>query len=164
MSQEVETPVVAEEAKKSPRIQMRDDVLNILATHNVSKKAIEAVKEYMTPKKGAVLNLDEVTERDPNSGAITEIKCSLSGVWLPATEEFFNKKEGTTLGFDRNSKQATKLKLEHTKRIAATKANVFNDVLSGAVSPEEAKRIVEDAESTVVDYSAITATPTSVVE
>lgn len=160
---EVTVQVEAVETK-SPRIRMRDDVINILESMNVSKKAIEAVKEYMTPKKGAVLDLDSVTKRDPNSGAITEIQCSLSGVWLPATEDYFYKKEGTTLGFDRNSKQATKLKLDHNKKVAGTKQNVFNDLLAGNITADEAKKVVADAESAPVDYSSVGLIPVTPAE
>lgn len=165
MSQEtapVET--VETEEKKSPRIALRDEVLNILSAHNVSKKAIEAVKELMTPKKGAVLNLDEVTKRDHNSGAITEIKCSLSGVFLPATEEYFYKKEGTTLGFDRNSKQATKIKLDHSKAISATEKNVFTDLMAGTITPEQARTIVDEAKAKEVDYSSVGLIPATTAE
>lgn len=161
MSQE-EAQVVVEETK-SPRIKLRDEVLNVLESHNVSKKAIEAVKELMTPKKGIPLDLDEVTKKD-SAGNITEIKCSLSGVFLPATDDYFYKKEGTTLGYDRNSKQATKLKSDHAKKVAATKSNVFNDVLAGQVSPEEAKRLVKEAEASTVDYSSVAVLPTVVAE
>lgn len=153
MSQE-NTPVEAVEESKSPRIKLRDEVLNVLESHNVSRKAIEAVKELMTPKKGTPLNIDEVTKKD-GAGNITEIQCSLSGVFLPATEDYFYKKDGTTLGFDRNSKQATKLKSDHTKKVAATKANVFNDILAGAITAEDAKQLVANAEAETVDYSSV---------
>jgi len=61
-------------------------------------EAVEAVlKDHLAPKAGggSAVNLDEVTRKDED-GVITEILCSTSGVWLPATVENFYEDKSET--------------------------------------------------------------------
>jgi len=108
--------------------------------HKVPTKFREALMNALSvnlaPKAGgATVNVDEVTKKD-ESGKVTEILCSVSGKWLPATKEF---------------------RKSHIKTLSATEKAIMSDVLDGKMTPEQGKTRLEKAKSVNPDYSGVTA-------
>jgi len=138
--------------------EMFEQAKEILAKYNVSGKASEAILELLEPKKGGqTVDIESIVKRD-DLGNIVEIKCSLSGVWLPATEEFFYGDKNSKLnGLTKHSRQAYKIKSDAAKVYKASKEAIMNDVLDGNLTPEDGKAQLE-ALSTEPDYSSVTAT------
>jgi hypothetical protein len=136
--------------------------------HKVANKFREKLMDILTanlaPKaSGASINLDEVTKKD-EAGNITEIQCSVSGVFLPATKEFFyeDKAGKGIVGLDgthlkRLSRQAESIRKQHIKTLAATEKAIMADVLDGAMTPEEGKAELEKVKAIKPDYSSVTA-------
>jgi len=134
-------------------------------THNVSddfRNGLTAIlNDNLAPKSsGAKVNVDEVTHKDAE-GNITEIQCSVSGVWLPATVEYFYEdKKGEGLagtGLKRLSRQAEAIRKQHIKVISATERAIMADVLDGALTPEDGKARLEEAKAQKPDYSSVAA-------
>ena len=113
----------------------------------------EAVKQFtdlLEPKKGgAAFNIDDVVTRDED-GVITHILDSVFNVMVPVYdaegEANFYAKPDTELGWSRFSKAAEKSRKDREKTFKATEKAVFADVMSGAVSPDEAKELMATAE------------------
>ena len=134
---------------------------------NVSKKVqagLTAIfEEHLAPKSGGQsVNLDEVTRKDAD-GNITEILCSVSDVWLPATEEFFyldkSGKGITDAGLKRVSKQGEATRKRFLKEQNASEKAIVADFMSGAITPDESKKLLEELKTKKPDYSGVTATP-----
>jgi len=126
---------------------------------NVSLTAI--FDEHLAPKSGgASVNIDEVTRKD-GDGNIVEILCSVSGVWLPATEEFFYAdKSGKGInGLKRVSKQGESVRKKHNKAISASEKAIMQDIIDGAIDATEAKEKLEELKASKPDYSSVTAEP-----
>lgn len=133
--------------------------------HKVPTKFREALMNALSvnlaPKAGgATVNVDEVTKKD-ESGKVTEILCSVSGKWLPATKEFFYEdKAGKGIadtGLKRLSRQAESIRKSHIKTLSATEKAIMSDVLDGKMTPEQGKTRLEKAKSVNPDYSGVTA-------
>ena len=133
------------------------------AEFNAELNAI--LTKNLAPKNGGVsLNIDEVTHKDED-GNITEIMCSVSGVFLPATKEFFYEdKTGKSplIGLDgvplkRLSRQAESIRKAFIKSVSATEKAVMTDVLDGRLTPEEAKEKIAEVKAAKPDYSAVSA-------
>jgi len=134
----------------------------ILVKHGVaeSKNLFIDIMELLTPKKGGtVLDLSEITKTNEN-GAVTEIKCSISGAWLPANvENFYNEKDSKIVDVDgntlsRHSRAAYKIKSDFLKTIKASKDAITKDVMDEVITPAEGKAQVA-ALPTEPDYSVI---------
>lgn len=131
--------------------------------HQVSKKftvGLTAIFEtHLKPKSsGASVNIDEVTRKD-EQGNIIEIMCSLSGVFLPATIDFFYEdKTGKGInGLKRLSRQAEGVRKQHIKTLATNKNAIMANVLDGVITPEEGKAKLKKAEAIKPDFSIVTA-------
>ena len=137
--------------------------MEICAKHKVSKEFTAELTTLLEPKSGgSSVDLSTVTKVD-DKGQVTEIQCSLSGVWLPATSEFFYEdKSGKGIkGLDgsmlkRVSKQGEAIRKQHTKALAATEKAIMTDVLDGNLKPEEGKAKLEKAKAIKPDYSKVT--------
>lgn len=130
-------------------------------TNKVKEGLTEIFEAHLKPKAaGATVNIDEVTHKDAD-GNITEIMCSLSGVFLPATKEFFYEdKSGKGInGLKRLSRQAEGVRKKHIKLVTTTERAVLADVLDGKMSPEEGKVKIAEIRALKPDYSTVSATP-----
>lgn len=144
-----------ENVKVSPRVAMMMAVLSVVEKYVGSDHAMfKEVKELMEPKRAGVADLEEVIKRRED-GSIYAIQCSVSGVWLPATDTYFNVKPTATIGFDRNSKMANAIVAAHKKSIQATKDNALRDFLAQHITAEELANIVAGAEASTPDYSTV---------
>lgn len=135
--------------------EMFEQAKEILAKYNVSGKASDAILELLEPKKGGqTVNIESIVKRD-SEGNIVELKCSLSGVWLPATEEFFyGDKNSKVNGLTKHSRQAYKIKSDAAKIYKASKEAIMDDVLEGNLTPVDGKTQLEKL-STEPDYSSV---------
>lgn len=124
---------------------------------NASKKLVEALTEILKPKTaGAVVNLDEVTKKDA-SGNITEIQCSVSGVFLPATVDFFyeDKQGKGILGLKRLSRQAEGIRKTHLRMVQVSEKAIVSDILDGVITNEEGKAKIEALRASKPDFSSV---------
>lgn len=135
-----------------------ETVMGLCEAHKAPTALVNELTEILKPKGGGpVLNIDEVTHKDAN-GNIVEIQCSLSGVFLPATEEYFyaDKSGKSKLnGLKRNSRQADKIKKAHEKQVATSEKAIMEDMLSGDLKPEEATKKVTKLRESKPDYSTV---------
>lgn len=117
--------------------------------------------KYLEPKQsgfGKKVDLSEVTKRDAN-GKITEILCSISGKWLPATSEFFyNETKGTGIGdtgFRRGSKpgEATlkAFKRDQFKR----QQELIAQAGASKITTEQLQKSLAALNSEKVDFSGV---------
>lgn len=148
-------------SKKELFEAVENQVIELCTTHNTSKKFNEAlmliIAANLAPKAGgASVDLDEVTVKDAN-GTVVEIQCSVSGVFLPATGEFFYEDKGGKgiNGLKRLSRQAEAIRKQHAKVLSTTEKAIMADVLDGTLLPEEAKAKVEAARAVKPDYSSV---------
>jgi hypothetical protein len=121
-------------------------------------KLIEALSEILKPKTaGASVNLDEVTRKDEN-GNVTHIMCSVSGVFLPATADFFYEdKEGKGInGLKRLSRQAEGIRKSHIRTVTVSEKAIVQDILDGVISNEEGKAKIEALRASKPDFSSVT--------
>jgi len=135
---------------------------------NVKAELESIIEANLAPKAGgATVNVDEVTKKDAN-GKVTQILCSVSGKWLPATKEFFYEdKVGKGIadtGLKRLSRQAESIRKQYIKTLTATEKAIMADVLDGKMTPEQGKAKLEKAKATKPDYSSVTATPAKEAE
>ncbi len=122
-----------------------EELFSILTTHLAPKTA------------GMSVNLDEVTEKDAD-GNVSGIQCSLSKMWLPATSRYFyeEKTEGKGInGLKRLSRQAEAVRKQFLKARSATETAILTEVLSEDMTPEEAKKAIEEVRATAPDYSVV---------
>jgi len=140
-----------------------NEVTALCEKHQVSKKVTEGlaaiIETNLKPKAGgASVNIDEVTKKD-EQGNITEIMCSVSGVFLPATADFFYEdKAGKGInGLKRLSRQAESIRKQHIKTLATTEKAIMFDVLDGVMTPEAGKAKLEKAKAIKPDFSDVTA-------
>jgi hypothetical protein len=127
----------------------------ILTENNASEKLVKALAEILEPQRGGSVNLAEITKTDAE-GNITEIMCSVSGVFLPANElNFFNDKQGVG-GFRRASRQASVIKREFDKVTKASKDAIVADMLEGVIDNNSAKHKLGKLDAKTPDYSAVT--------
>jgi hypothetical protein len=138
----------------------------VLALLVVGKAVTEELRAEVTSileakgSKKAVVNLDEIRKVDKN-GKVTEIKCSVSGVWLPATEEFFyvNKKGDKNLNnLLRRSRQAEKIYKDHSRNTKAAKAKIWEDFENNKINGEQAKSLMKKI-PLEPDYTKVTRNP-----
>lgn len=116
---------------------------------------------HLAPKTGgAQIDVDSVTTKD-KSGNITEMVCSVSGVSLPATVEYFYEdKNGSGFadtGLKRLSRQGEGVRKSHNKSISATEKAIMSDVMEGVITPEDGKVKLAKAKATKPDYSGVKA-------
>lgn len=137
-------------------------VATLCATHKTPAKFNEGLNSILAsnlePKAGgASVNIEEVTKS--KDGKIVEIQCSVSGVFLPATPEFFYEdKSGKGInGLKRLSRQAESIRKAYIKTRGASEKAIMVDVLDGKITPEAGKARLEKAKAIKPDYSKVTA-------
>jgi len=131
--------------------------LEVLTTNNIAEDIVESLRSILEPKKGgAHVDVDSAVERDED-GTIVAMLCSLSGVSLPATADYFyedKKGEGFGgTGLKRLSIQAEKARKEHGKQIKASKDAIKDDLYAGEIDVATAKQMEADLPG--VDYSTV---------
>lgn len=146
-------------------------VMAFCEDNNVSGKVTKGLESILTenlaPKTGgASINLDEVTVKD-DEGNVVEIMCAASGVFLPATPEYFYEEKDETKGINglkRHSRQAEQIKKSFTKQNKASQAAIMDDILEADVSTPEGQELVAtlkdqlaDVKAEKVDYAGVTA-------
>lgn len=135
-------------------------------TGKVDKKAQELINgivaKYMEPKASGfskTANLEEITKRDA-SGKITEILCSISGKWLPATSEFFyNETKGEGIGgtgFRRGSKPGEATLKAFKRDIAKRQQELISKAAVGTIKNEDLQKELQKLASEKVDFSGVT--------
>ncbi len=144
------------------KLEQFNIVLDTLKKHNASQKLTDALSELLKPGKGGQrVNLEEITKVD-ESGAITELQCRLSGVWLPANELNFypeadSKIVANGIGLSRTSRQAKKIVNDFNAMKKATKNAIVADLLEGAIDKDKANELIANI-PTEADYSTVTPT------
>ena len=118
---------------------------------DLGEAAIAKFTTLLEPKKGgAQFNIEDVTEVDAD-GTITHILDSVFNVMVPVFDEEGNEnfyaKPDTELGWSRFSKAAEKSRKDREKTFKATEKAVFSDVMSGDVTPDDAKELMAEAEA-----------------
>ena len=146
-----------------------EGALDILRKHNVgeTKPLFIELKELLEPKKGGnAVDINEIAKLN-ETGQVLEIKCSLSGVWLPATtENFYNEKDSKLVnvdgvGLSRHSREGYKVKSDFAKTIKASKDAITADVMNEVITPAQGKEQMA-ALPTEPDYSMVGQTPAEV--
>jgi hypothetical protein len=127
-----------------------ESALAICEELNLGDEAVAKFTELLEPKKGgAQFNIEDVVQRDED-GQITHILDSVFNVMVPVYdadgEANFYAKPDTELGWSRFSKAAEKSRKDREKAFKATEKAVFADVMAGAITPEEAKELMAEAE------------------
>jgi len=148
------------ELHKTVRAEVEGILTEGKVAKNVAEKVLKVIDTYLEPKKGGMtVNLEDVVIRD-KEGNITHIQDSISGVFLPATTEYFY--EAKTGGIEvngvalrRHSRAAEKIRKEFEKTIKASEKAIMQDVLDGKLKPEEGKAKIEALRAKKPDYSAI---------
>jgi len=137
------------------------EVTTICEKHKVNanfKTALLTIlANNLEPKNsGASINIDEVTHKN-EAGEIIELRCSVSGVFLPATKEYFYEdKAGKGVnGLKRLSRQAEAIRKQHIKSLNATEKAIMADVLDGVITPEKGKEQLAKAKAAKPDYSGV---------
>lgn len=128
--------------------------------------AVDLIGSFYAPKAGGgfvAVNIDEVTKRDKD-GNFTEVKCNLSGAWLPATLEFFYEdlsgksqiktKEGVAL--KRLSRPAEATKKSFQRDLVAKKLQLQAHLINGTMDPNKVRDELKKLENEKVDFSGVT--------
>lgn len=124
---------------------------------DVTEELLNIVAKHLKPRQGgATINVDEVTQKD-KKGNIISLQCSVSGVFLPATKEYFyeDKTGRGVVGLRRLSRKAESIRKAHLKAIAAKEKAIMDDVLSGAVTADKANDLIAEIKKEKPDYSAV---------
>ena len=131
--------------------------LEIFTTNGIDADVQAKLAELFEPKAGgAKIDIEEVVTRDEDNN-IVEMLCSLSGVSLPATADYFYAdKSGDGVGgtgLKRLSIQAEKARKDHAKMVKASKEAIKEDLYAGNIDVAEAKD--QEANLADVDYSSV---------
>lgn len=132
-------------------------VMTACEAHNAKPRLVEALTALLKPKTAGVsVNLDEVTRKN-DAGEIVEIQCSVSGVFLPATAEYFYEdKAGKGInGLKRLSRQAESIRKTHLRTVQASERAIVADILDGVISNEEGKAKIEAIRASQPDFSTV---------
>lgn len=141
-------------------------VIAACEAHGAKKPLVEALTDLLKPKAAGVsVNLDDVTRKNEN-GEITEILCSVSGVFLPATiEYFYEDKAGKGInGLKRLSRQAEAVRKTHLRTVQASEKAIVSDILDGVITNDEGRTAIETLRASQPDYSSVGLLETPVAE
>lgn len=156
-------------SKKEMYAEVSNLVSQILAGNGVDagvcaevQKAIDLVLKPGT--FGAKTDVESVVKRD-SEGNITELMCSVAKVFLPAsTDYFYEDKTGKSqfIGIDgkplkRLSKQAEKVRKQHTALIAKETNKINQAVYAGEIDVETAKEKIAELNELKPDFSEVCA-------
>lgn len=121
------------------------------------------VEELLGPKSpGAIVDTESVVKRDAE-GKIVELQCAVSGVFLPATlDYFYEDKSGKSVFVDadgvalrRLSRQAEGIRKTFIKVNTASEKAVLEDALSGAITQEDGQARLVALRAAKPDYSTV---------
>lgn len=141
-------------AKKKSELyaEVSDSVTKLLSANGVSEAIIAEVQKAIDAslKPGVFgarsVNIEDVVKRD-SDGEITEILCNVSGVWLPASVEYFyedlsgkSKIVVDGVALKRLSRQAEGVRKKFIAQQAKASQAITTKVLNGEISAEEGKR------------------------
>ena len=140
--------------------EMFEQTMSVLEGYDVPVELVNKLKEILEPKSGGKsVDWDQVTRKDEN-GNVTLMQDSISGMWFPATSEFFyeDKSGNGVVGTDgvnlkRVSKAGYAAASKFKRALAASKEAIFNDVLDGNITPDEGKEKILELEETGPDFS-----------
>ena len=125
--------------------------------------------DMLGPKTpGASVNIEDVVKRDA-SGFITELQCAVSGVFLPATlEYFYEDKSGKSQFTDANgialrrlSRQAEGIRKAFIKTQTVSERAILEDALKGVITQEEGQAKLAAIKGAKPDYSSVGILPVS---
>jgi len=121
----------------------------------------EITDEFLKPKGAGVTRkpLEEVTKCDED-GKFTEVLCSVSGVWLPATTEYFYEdKTGSSkiLSADGESiaKRFKRVNLASQKSVTDDIMNVDMSSADAIEEIEELKKVLQELKEEKPDFSSV---------
>jgi len=141
--------------------QTFEQAMEIINKYDVPDELRTALTNLLAPKNGGkTLNIEEVTKVN-EEGDVIAILDSVTGLWLPADEETFyvdKSGKGIPVGdifLKRTSKLGYSIVSKHKKAMAASKEAIFNDVLSGDITPDEGSALVEELEASTPDFSEL---------
>jgi len=127
--------------------------------HKAPEALVKALTAILEPKKGGqVVDIESIVKRDAK-GEIAQIKCRLSGKFLPAnSDNFFTDKNSKLNGLYPVSKAADKIRKAAIQAFKASKEAITMDVLDGKIAPAEGKAKLAELQKSVdnIDYSAVT--------
>lgn len=141
-------------AKKKSELyaEVSNSVTKLLSANEVSEAIIAEVQKAIDAslKPGVFgarsVNIEDVVKRD-SDGEITEILCNVSGVWLPASVEYFyedlsgkSKIVVDGVALKRLSRQAEGVRKKFIAQQAKASQAITTKVLNGEISAEEGKR------------------------
>ena len=129
----------------------------VLSANKIKADVVEALRAILEPKAGgAKVDVEDAVIRN-DAGEIEQLLCSLSGVLLPATAEYFYEdKAGDGFGgtgLKRLSIQAEKARKDHAKQTKASKDAIKDDLYAGNIDVATAKDL--EANLVGVDYSSV---------
>lgn len=145
-------------AKKKSELyaEVSNSVTKLLEANGVQEAIIAEVQKAIDAslKPGVFgsrsVNIEDVVKRDGN-GEITEILCNVSGVWLPASAEYFyedlsgkSKIVVDGVALKRLSRQAEGVRKKFIAQVNKQSQIISSKVLNGEISPEEGKRLLAE--------------------
>ena len=123
--------------------------------HEASDKLIEGLTDLLEPKSGgATVVVEDVYNEEEGL-----LQCSVSGVWLPATLDFFYEdKSGKSPfnGLRRLSRQAESVRKTFIKVNKTSEQAIMNDVLDEVITQAEGKEKIAAIKALTPDYSSVT--------
>jgi hypothetical protein len=126
--------------------------------HKAPEGLVTAITAILEPKKGGqVVDIESMVKRN-GEGKIVQIKCKLSGKFLPADPaNFFTDKNSKLDGLYPVSKMADKLRKAAVAAFKASKEAITMDVLDGKIAPAAGKAKLAELQKSVnnVDYSTV---------
>ena len=157
-------------AKKKSELyaEVSANVTKLLVANEVDADIIAEVQKAIDAslKPGVFgarsVNIEDVVKRD-SDGEITEILCNVSGVWLPASVEYFyedlsgkSKIVVDGVALKRLSRQAEGVRKKFIAQQAKASQAITTKVLNGEISAEEGKRQLAELPEKP-DFSAVRA-------
>ena len=137
------------------KTEIWSEVQSVLEKYDVPNELVTELTNILEPKRGGgSVDIESLVKRDVE-GNIVELKCSLSGVFLPATaENFYSDKQGVG-GFRRASRPATAIKKEFDKEQATVKASIVDELIAGNIDNTDAQAQIAELEAKTPDYSTV---------
>jgi len=126
--------------------------------HKAPESLVNAITAILEPKKGGqVVDIESIVKRNEKN-EIVQIKCRLSGKFLPAdSDNFFTDKNSKINGLYPVSKMADKLRKAAVAAFKASKEAITMDVLDGKIAPAAGKAKLAELQKSVdtIDYSTV---------
>jgi hypothetical protein len=157
-------------SKKKILAVINETVGNLVIDAGTKEKVLEALEKAFASKGGGrTSNIEELVQRDA-AGNIVKIKCSRSGLFLPATPEvFYESKDGKGIKVKWNGKEVALKRLskvgesvykKHIAEVKAEKTRLTSELLGLDVNaPDfktkhaEIKKKLSELDKTDIDYT-----------